>query len=397
MKQQDWTEQLRQRLDNHKEPVPEGLWADIEQRMASERGMTPVSVARQVKLRRWVVGVAAALLLLVGLWQGAKLIGEEEKDTQLLAKDSTERVGESMQKAAASKADSLVKSAHAGRAEDGGTITPAAAPREGEVEAQTPVPAQSAETLASEHTSPLLASQSVASAPKGRTEGREVAADEHPFSTPRSRQRSAPLLSFHATNLLAQGGTSEANPILMTPSYMGSLSRALSRKAPVYLANCEERVEHRRPLTVGLQLRLPLCHRWWMATGIDFSRTTSTFTKQVGSFTQSTRQRLYYVGVPLLAGFTFWQAPRLQAYASAGMEGQLNVKADVSEGNLDNDRLQFSFLTSAGLEYRLLPQLDIYVQPGLRYYPDNGSHVQNIFKEKPWQIDLQFGLRYTLR
>jgi hypothetical protein len=37
------------------------------------------------------------------------------------------------------------------------------------------------------------------------------------------------------------------------------------------------------------------------------------------------------------------------------------------------------------------------VQPGLRYYPDNGSHIKNIFKERPWMFDLQFGLRYSLK
>jgi hypothetical protein len=75
------------------------------------------------------------------------------------------------------------------------------------------------------------------------------------------------------------------------------------------------------------------------------------------------------------------------------VEAQYNIKTEVDYGHLDRDRLQFSVLGSAGLEYVLLPHLSVYVQPGLRFYPDNGSPVQNIFKEKPWQLDMQLGLR----
>jgi hypothetical protein len=38
----------------------------------------------------------------------------------------------------------------------------------------------------------------------------------------------------------------------------------------------------------------------------------------------------------------------------------------------------------------------LYAQPGLKYYIDNGSQIQNIFKEHPLGFDLQFGLRVNL-
>ena len=61
MKQQDWTDELRQRLSDYEEPVPEGLWDDIEQRIQRR--------PRLVVLRRWMAGAAAVALLLVGGWQ----------------------------------------------------------------------------------------------------------------------------------------------------------------------------------------------------------------------------------------------------------------------------------------------------------------------------------------
>ena len=98
-----------------------------------------------------------------------------------------------------------------------------------------------------------------------------------------------------------------------------------------------------------------------------------------------------------MAGYSFWQKPTLSAYVSAGAEAQYNLKAEVDKGHLNRDRMQFSLLGSAGIEYTLLPQFSVYVQPGLRYYPDNGSRVQNIFKERALQFDLQLGLRYSFR
>ena len=203
---------------------------------------------------------------------------------------------------------------------------------------------------------------------------------------PRKAVRRPFSLQFHTTNLLANNnGTTQTEPMLMSQAYMGPLSSALARTAPVYLADHEEKTEHRMPLTVGLSLRLPLSERWWLSSGINYSLVSSTFNHQLAAFTQVNDQRLHYIGVPLTA------------YVSAGAEAQYNLKAEVDNGHLNRDRMQFSLLGSAGIEYTFLPQLSIYVQPGLRYYPDNGSHVQNIFKERPLQFDLQLGIRYSLK
>ena len=48
------------------------------------------------------------------------------------------------------------------------------------------------------------------------------------------------------------------------------------------------------------------------------------------------------------------------------------------------------------MEYDILPQLGIYAEPGLRYYPDNGSEIKNYFKDKPTSWNLQFGIRLNL-
>jgi hypothetical protein len=40
--------------------------------------------------------------------------------------------------------------------------------------------------------------------------------------------------------------------------------------------------------------------------------------------------------------------------------------------------------------------LGIYAEPGVRYYFDNGSRMQNYFKDRPTSWTLQVGLRLNL-
>ena len=421
MKQQDWTEQLRERLADHEEAVPEGLWADIERRIATAKP------ARRVVLRRWIAAAAACALVLVGVWQWA---GKSEQTTvdqangQQTAMNGQQTINAGEQTATSGAATPLPS--RGGVSEGRGGVSnslrvgksqtpPPATPLEGRGGATQGEATNSGQTAIAQNSESVIAqtqdsqgssegkSQTPPPAPplegRGAATGRQPAVGNAATDVHLSRHeaKSGASLSLHATNLMAYEGTTSSTPMQMAPAYMGDASRTLARTAPVYLSNHEELAEHHMPLTVGLSLRLPLSGHWWMTTGVNYSRVSSTFTQQLGSVSQTTKQRLHYIGLPLSAGYTFWQTPRLTAYATAGAEAQLNVQAQVDHGHLERDRMQFSLLGSAGLEYRLAPQFSIYAQPGLRYYPDNGSHVQNIFKDRPLQFDLQLGLRYTLK
>ena len=81
MTKKDWTEQLREQLADYKAEVPEGLWADIEQRLPQQK---PV-VAHF--WQRWVsIAALVALLLGIGWWQWSerqafdKLLTEKKQD-----------------------------------------------------------------------------------------------------------------------------------------------------------------------------------------------------------------------------------------------------------------------------------------------------------------------------
>ena len=51
---------------------------------------------------------------------------------------------------------------------------------------------------------------------------------------------------------------------------------------------------------------------------------------------------------------------------------------------------------AAGAQYDVIPQLGVYVEPGVRYYIDNGSRIENYYKDKPVSFSLQLGLRLNI-
>ena len=52
---------------------------------------------------------------------------------------------------------------------------------------------------------------------------------------------------------------------------------------------------------------------------------------------------------------------------------------------------------AAGVQYNFIPQLGIYVEPGIKHYFDNGSHIRNFFKHHPTNFNLQVGLRLNIK
>ncbi|MBO4825686.1 MAG: PorT family protein [Prevotella sp.] len=176
---------------------------------------------------------------------------------------------------------------------------------------------------------------------------------------------------------------------------------AKSNNTDFYLPDMSERIEHHAPLTIGTTLRYSLDSRWSVVSGVMYKRLASEFSRYMGSNEVTDKQTLHYVGIPLSIAYNVWNNESLYVYAMAGGEADMNVSArlntDGVKRDIHKDRLQWSAAASMGVEYDLLPGIGLYLQPGLRYYFDNGSQVENIFKEKPLNLDLQFGLRLKIQ
>lgn len=384
MKQQDWTEQLSQRMDSYEEPVPADLWQDVDRRLHP--------VARRVALRRWLAGAAAVALLVGGgwmIWGGGEpapvddVVAQAESTT--VASPAAPSQQPSEKPALVAENISAPVASH-----QCGAVRPLTAENEEIKTTAQPVQETPATTSEDGQTEPADAVKTPSASSHERIMETESARPDVI-----RRRAFRPSVSVNAGHLLAAGNAGSIEPLRMSPSYMGPVTAALARSGPVYLSNSIDETTHHAPLTFGVSLRMPLSDHWWLESGLNYSYVASTFTHRYGTHVSSEKQQLHYLGVPLSVGYNVWNTRRLQTYAAAGVEGMVNMAAHVSEGHVSRDRLQMAVGVSVGAEYELLPATSIYVQPSLRYYPDNGSSLRNVFKDRQLQFDLRMGLRYN--
>ena len=176
--------------------------------------------------------------------------------------------------------------------------------------------------------------------------------------------------------------------------YLLASYKAIQRKQQV-------NAKHHAPVSVGLQVAFGIAPRLSLSTGLVYTRTSSDFYPYAPSSSYNVHQVLHYVGIPVGLNYEFWQSGGFHAYVMAGAEADYNVKNDTDEEGVKKedakrDRVQLSGKASLGAQYDITPKVGLYIEPGAKYYFDNGSHVENTFKDKKLNFNLQFGLRFNL-
>ena len=150
--------------------------------------------------------------------------------------------------------------------------------------------------------------------------------------------------------------------------------------------NQQGNAKHHAPVSVGLQVAFGIAPRLSLSTGLVYTRTSSDFYPYAPSSNYNVHQVLHYVGIPVGLNYEFWQSGGFHAYVMAGAEADYNVKNDTEEEgvkkeNAKRDRVQLSGKASLGAQYDITPKVGLYIEPGAKYYFDNGSHVENTFKD----------------
>ena len=220
-----------------------------------------------------------------------------------------------------------------------------------------------------------------------------------------SNSNKMPTLSLYAMN--GFGNLQNSNGVVMSDNlaqnfvgpadYQGRLAR---RSETIYLAGYEERQKHYQPISFGLTVSYPLSPRLSLSTGIVFTHLQSDFVKIMPNNQLVCKQQLDYLGIPLTMGYKMWSYKGLKTYLSADFQADWNIHTSLQtqgvDQHLDKDRMQWSVAGALGIQYDIIPQIGLYAEPGIRYYFDNGSRLQNFFKDKPANFSLQVGLRLNL-
>ena len=405
MKHNDWTEQLRQRLNDAEVPAPENLWDSISQQLdaqsqqldaqGQQQDAEDAQVAKKphrVALLPWAAAASVVLIAGVGMWWQlrsntpdiAMLEPAPHPITLTDNKDVVADAAAANTKASAANSHISTTSTHAMLAYKDNALAPTTSNKE-EVMALT------------------MAEQEVQNEPIA--EGAQGSARTRTART----TYALPRTQHQASNTRWQVGVGTAGNMnrykSSGPIYVNSLSAVnteyadneMFRVSP-YEQDTKDVTHHDMPISIGFTASYSVTPRIALASGLVYTLATSSF--QHGASMPKETQTLHYVGIPLNLSYTIWGNNWLRTYIMAGAQADMNVKAtlkaDGHTDNIDNDRAQFSVTGGAGVQLNVAQQLGVYVEPGVRYYFDNGSAVQTIFKEHPTNFSLQVGLRWNI-
>ena len=166
---------------------------------------------------------------------------------------------------------------------------------------------------------------------------------------------------------------------------------------------------HYLPVNVGFSLGWEFAPGFSLSAGVDYTCLVSDLSSGTDATRYETRQTLHYLGIPVTLEWSFVQRPRLRAYLYAGGQARKAVYGTSSTRyvidsapwepvieKIGEAPLQWSAGAGAGVEYMLSDKVGLYAEPGLNYYFDNGSPVENVFKSRPLNFNLTLGLRLKL-
>ena len=451
----DWTDRLRDRMADYEMPVGDELWANIEQSLAQDEVFVNKNdhsnhgVARSIVMRRFSIAASIAAILAGSAYvyfhpwnevaekevaaifdKGPKTFIDKRKTT--VPKDSQAAISDNSQKSISDNGQNAMSKDGLQTLSGGGQNRNNILAQSNSVELVSSESALSldldtqssarsvnekSETVPSSRSSrkvnSLITSEGdvMSSAQNGRRTVLAQSSMDEELGRKDKRHRGGLKLQLYGENGFI-GKTSGGNsPVLMSsmpssdPVFYDKNTQIASLFDERYMvmiptSDLYEETKHHQPISVGMQVGFHLLPKLKLSTGLVYTKVSSDFISGVSDTRTVSTQDLHYIGIPLNLSYSVWEYKGLHTYVTAGGEGAVNIKnhtetdGEVKESK--RDKMQWSTNASVGIQYDFIPQLGVYVEPGMKYYFDNGSQIENIFKDKKLNFNIQFGLRFNV-
>ncbi len=405
MTDNDWIKQLQSTMEHHEEAAPDGLWSDIESRLPQPRKATPSW------LRYAAAAVVAGTIIGTGslLWNAQRPSGVTSSDQPTLAQVEDNPIVEE----SSTNVKKTIQAKASPYPSQNATVL---AKHRAVTRPSTPSQTAHAQETTEEEVVQTTSNDNKDTVQPGNPPTPTITTMEEPLyatvtpnntmNVPTRQTRKHVSIAFFATNPLSELLGSGKNGDYMVADHNSSSSPdsipagnedngALPAKRNAPLRIKDKFAKHHVPYSLGVSVSIPFSERFALTSGLVYTRMRSDFS--------SHEQTLHYIGVPLGATYSIWKWRWVSLYAVGGVQADFNVKATLKEpysiidSHMSKDRVQFSAMLGPGLQFELNKNFSIYVEPTGRYYFNNGSDVLNYFKDKPWNINFNAGLRLTLK
>lgn len=424
MKQNDWTSKLRERLDDHKATVPDGLWDKIAERLDDNNATAPAPLLnnrnrpKTIRLVALALSAAAsvAVVVMVALRMNDDTINnvasKYNRPAASLQNPAPSSVFNAPQRLMARITSTTPASEPMAQTPETTLLLAEAAPLAEDTTyrsvCETPANDLHTRTAPDETNATPNESSSTSRMRKGGNANRtynKPSATSYAYSrqTASSLQSNRWTVGVHAEGITTDSRNTQ-RPMLMATRESDMLVSGNPNKvqsvlsnAPLQLADYSQTKHHYHPMSFGLSVGYNLTSRLTLTTGMVYTYASSDFTSSAAGDDIVETQRLHYIGVPLNLKYKVWGNSAIHTYATAGCQADFNVSAKMQTGDIttdaDKDHTQWSVGGAVGIQYNIIPRMGIYAEPGVRYYIDNKSSVETIFKEKKLNFNLQLGVR----
>ena len=413
----DWTDRLRDRMADYEMPVGDELWANIEQSLAQDEVFANKNVhsnhgvARSIVMRRFSIAASIAALLAGSAYvyfhpwnevaekevaaifdKGPKTFIDKRKTT--VPKDSQKSISANGQNAMSK--DGLQTLSEGGQTRNNilaqsNSVELVSSESALSLDLDTQSSARSvnekSETVPSSRSSrkvnSLITSEGdvMSSAQNGRRTVLAQSSMDEELGRKDKRLRGGMKLQLYGENGFI-GKTSGGNsPVLMSsmpssdPVYYDKNIKIANFFDERYMAmiptsDLYEETKHHQPISVGMQVGFHLLPKLKLSTGLVYTKVSSDFISGVSDTRTVSTQDLHYIGIPLNLSYSVWEYKGLHTYVTAGGEGAVNIKnhtetdGEVKESK--RDKMQWSTNASVGIQYDFIPQLGVYVEPGMK-------------------------------
>lgn len=200
-----------------------------------------------------------------------------------------------------------------------------------------------------------------------------------------------------------------------TPSLpeMWSLGSGEDPLMSILLANQDKRVDatirHKIPVTFGASVYKNLGKKWSIGTGINYTKLSAELTSGSPSDFISSEQNIHYVGIPVQVNYNIIQKGAFTGYITGGGAVEKAVSGDIKtkyivDGTVKQETkedirekpVQVSVNSALGVQFKVVKYIGIYAEPGVGYHFKDNSSLKTIYKEKPLNFNVKFGVRIVL-
>lgn len=417
----DWQDNLRDRMEWHEEPAPEGLWEDIE-------GVSTDLKIRRLRQRLGAVAASAIILLLVGLYtlKENKLVLPNEvpaysveqveikQEKNLLAQET--EVQETVQQVIYEKAKEIVITDAIVENEEKGTLN------NSENEAKEIYKngyKDGSDNSPENDTKDFSENVSENNEEKNSVNRYDRQTEPQLINYGRKRKISKLETEVYATNISSganskHGGFGSLSPYGFPTEEEEFVFAAIRSNTPEDMEPNSYKyvytdIKHSQPIKLGVSLKYNLDNNWSITSGLSYTILTSELRSGNDEHFYESRQSLHYIGVPLNLNYTVWRNNKFSTYISGGGLLEKNISGTLAtdyfiankietsdEEKISAKQLQWSVNSAIGFQYQLSENIGLYTEPGVAYHFKNKSDIETIYKEKPLNYDIRFGLRFSL-